>query len=242
MKTSILFLSVLCCLFIFSASHVYAQAKKKSDLGPYKECGSCGVGCISCTVCDDKEMKTNCKEYICDTAGNCEELPKSNSSGKFNNYDKTKSDWMNTKYEQTTNTTTTTVNTNYVSQKQISQKAFNRGKTTANVIQKGALKEGVNIIAVNKFKTLEIVQQSGQIVSMFAVNNQNKSNDLIAEINTAKAQSIKTTGGKGLNFHCGFIICECDGEDDCIKMFDTNVCSGDAYCDSNTGKCYCINW
>ena len=242
MKNAFFFFSVICCLAFFYTSDVFAQAIKKSDLGKgkFKECGGCGVGCVSCTVCDDKEMKTNCKEYICDSAGTCEELPKTKNN--HIQYETGKGGYANTVYEETTTTTTTTTNPaniNYVSQKAISTKSFNRGKTKANVIQKGALKEGLNIINVDKSKTLEIVQQSGQIVSMFAVKNQIKSNDLIAEINTAK---INSGGGKGLNFTCGIIICECTGDDDCNKMFEKNICTGSAYCDSVSGKCYCISF
>ncbi|QQS29286.1 MAG: hypothetical protein IPM47_21060 [Sphingobacteriales bacterium] len=237
MKTSILYLSVLCCLFIFCASNVFAQAKKQTELGPNKECGSCGEGCISCTVCDDKEMKTNCKEYICDTAGNCDELPKSKS--KFYDFNNTEMIQSNT--EQINTTKTSPVNINYVSKNAISKKTLNKSNTTVNVIQKGALKEGLNIIAVDKSKTLEIVQQSGQIVSMFTVNNQIKSNDLIADINTAKAQSMKTAGGKGLSFSCGLFACGCENKADCKDMLET-VCGGTVWCDLEIEKCFCLRF
>ncbi len=238
MKNSILFLSILCYFVILNTSNVFSQAIKKTDLGKFKDCGSCGVGCTSCTVCDDKEMKTNCKEYICDAAGNCEELPKTKKNNHIQ-YETGKGGYSNTVYEETTTTTNTPVNINYVSQKSLSTKSFNRGKVNATLIQKGALKEGVNVIAGDKKQTLEIIQQNGQIVSMFAVKNNIKSNDLIAEINTVK---INSGGGKGLNFQCGIIICECNGDDDCNKMFSSDICTGSAYCDSVTGKCYCISF
>jgi hypothetical protein len=45
-----------------------------------------------------------------------------------------------------------------------------------------------------------------------------------------------------LGFSCDRRSCRCDGEDDCIDMFDTNVCGGTAFCYTGwvTGELVCI--
>ena len=233
MKNILILIATIACLA--SANNLHAQAKKMEDLGPFKKCGQCGVNCQSCTVCEDKQMTKNCKEWLCDDAGNCEQLPfpKSNAnniagvatSGATGN---------SPTFQQPASQT----NVNYVSPNALSTKTFNKGQLTANVIKRGALKEVLNVVKINKAKSLEIGYQKGQIVSMFAINNGTKSDDLIAEVKTVQLQQ----GSGGLNYTCGFAICQCDGEDDCIKMFGTNVCNGSAWCDTETGKCYCISF
>ena len=52
--------------------------------------------------------------------------------------------------------------------------------------------------------------------------------------------STSRIGGGGLNFNCSGLFCECTGDTDCNNMFSGSACSSFAWCNLNTGKCYCV--
>lgn len=47
-------------------------------------------------------------------------------------------------------------------------------------------------------------------------------------------------GGGGLNFNCAGIFCACTGDADCNDMFSGSACGAIAWCNLNTGQCFCV--
>lgn len=48
------------------------------------------------------------------------------------------------------------------------------------------------------------------------------------------------TASAALNYSCEGIFCGCSGDKDCNDMFSGAACGPIAWCNENTGKCYCI--
>lgn len=46
--------------------------------------------------------------------------------------------------------------------------------------------------------------------------------------------------GGTMNFTCAGLICGCTGDEDCNKMFSGSACGSIAWCNLNTGRCYCV--
>lgn len=64
-------------LFVFAISAI-GQEKTQIAIAKnglfIKSCERVSVGMQSCTLCEDKELKKNCKTYTCDDAGQCAQL------------------------------------------------------------------------------------------------------------------------------------------------------------------------
>ena len=131
-----------------------------------------------------------------------------------------------------TNTNTNT-NTNVAKDNELTFKSFNNGQLNVPQV---VLKEGTNLFAVNKGASVQVIQKKGIVEGMYNISSNGiKSTNLVTDLKSV----VKIHGGLG--FQCGIISCTCQGDDDCNKMFSTNVCTGGEWCDADTGKCYCIS-
>lgn len=47
-------------------------------------------------------------------------------------------------------------------------------------------------------------------------------------------------GGGGINFTCQGLFCGCSGDKDCNDMFSGAACGPIAWCNEDTGRCFCV--
>ena len=57
-----------------------------------------------------------------------------------------------------------------------------------------------------------------------------------------RGQKLNTsrTGGGTANFTCSGLFCGCSGDADCNDMFSGGACGSIAWCNLDTGRCYCV--
>jgi len=55
-----------------------------------------------------------------------------------------------------------------------------------------------------------------------------------------RGQKLPTTGGTTVNFQCSGLFCGCSGDVDCNNMFSGSACGSIAWCNLDTGRCYCV--
>lgn len=55
-----------------------------------------------------------------------------------------------------------------------------------------------------------------------------------------RGQKLSTVGGSTVNFTCSGLFCGCSGDADCNDMFSGSACGSIAWCNLDTGRCYCV--
>jgi len=111
---------------------------------------------------------------------------------------------------------------------------------TTNQMTPRALSASNNMMASNVVAQRPTVPMRSR--SANAIQPQAFASAAINPLGQAFAAPSLGGGGFTTQFSCDSFLCDCTGDADCNDMFSTDVCGDLAFCDADTGKCYCFRF